>query len=199
MRIMAFDVSKANTGWAVFNPSYRNGALPDLRGISAMKCGSFKSEGDSLFETIEDFHPKFLKLVREYGPDHVVFEEGLSNIPVYETETEDLAGVRAKVSVNANSSLVLQRLLGDVQAVLMGLRKSYESVTESTWRKAFLGYGRKAGMNRKAYKKAARMVCDDMHINVTNDDQAEAAGVCYWAITKSQAVKEMVAAEVSAA
>lgn len=180
MKIMAFDVSKAKTGWALWD---------DSQHYSAMRVGSFKSTGDSLFETVQSFHPQFVKAIRDNEPDYVGFEEALPNIPSFRTNSSDLGGEFQKLTVNAKSSLVLQRLIGDVQAVLIGLRVPHESVPVETWRHAFLGYGRKKGFQRADYKKAARAMCETMGIHVTNDDQAEACGLAFYLSRCSQHVK----------
>jgi hypothetical protein len=199
MKIMAFDTSKSSTGWAFLEIMFRNGALADLRGVSAMRCGSFKSVGDTFFDTIWDFHPKFLKLIKEFRPDYVIVEEGLAVIPQFEVTKKLLTGEEVKrLVVNANSSLVLQRILGDVQAILRGMSIPHETVAVETWRKTFLGYGRKKGMTQDAYKKAARAQCEALGINVSNNDQAEAAGILYWGAVDSQHIKEIVNKQVAA-
>lgn len=176
--ILALDVSKAKTGWAFWDLN---------RHHAAIVTGSFKAEGSSLFETIDNFHPQLTKLLKELDPDYVVFEEGMANIPTYESERSDMGGVYTEHVVNAQSSLVLQRLLGDVQGILRGFRKPHESVLPATWRKTFLGYGRKTGFKRADYKRAAKAKCEEEGINgVSNQDEAEAAGIAYWAGIKSK-------------
>lgn len=176
--ILALDVSKSKTGWAFWDTT---------RHHTSIITGSFKTEGDTLFETVDNFHPSLTKLLKQFNPDYVVFEEGMANIPTYEVERSDMAGERKEVVVNANSSLVLQRLLGDVQGILRGFRKPHESVTPATWRKAFLGYGRKTGFKSPDYKRAAKAQCELEGIsNVSNADEAEAAGIAFWTGRKSK-------------
>jgi Holliday junction resolvasome RuvABC endonuclease subunit len=53
----------------------------------------------------------------------------------------------------------------------------WEVLAPTTWRAAFLGYGRKPGFDRKAWKAAVRHQCDLEGIRVTNDDMADAVGI----------------------
>jgi len=189
LKILSFDISKTKTGWALWDVAFRNGVLPDMRGISGMRTGSFKTEGDTLFEAVASFQPQFVRVVKECNPDFASYEEGLPNIKSY-------VGEGGKESVNS-SALVLNRLLGSAQGVLMGLKTPHESVPDQTWRKAFLGFGRKTGFSKADYKRAAKAMCDELGIDAKNQDEAEAAGVCFWTAFHSQHLKNMIS-EVAA-
>lgn len=180
MKILALDISKSKTGYCIYDSRSH---------YSSMIIGSFSSKGEDFLEAVSSYLPQLVALVKLHQPDYAVFEEGLSYIPTYTSRKTDIAGETEVTGGNAKSSLILQRLLGSTQAVLHGMKIPYESVDSQTWRKAFLGYGKKKGMDRKAYKKAARAMCETMGITVKNDDQAEAAGIAFWCAKVSQQFK----------
>lgn len=176
--ILALDVSKSKTGWARWDTN---------RHVAGITTGSFKITEKKLFDAVDAFHIEASKLINETRPDYIAFEEGLPNIPSYESEGSG-DGQTEKV-VNAHSSLILQRLLGDVQGLCRGNRKPHESVYPVTWRKSFLGYSRRSGFKSPDWKKAAKSQCADLNIQVSNADEAEAVGVAFWCGTQSQHFK----------
>ena len=180
MKILSLDPSKSNTGWAVWDIA---------RHHSSMEVGSFKVVGDSLFEATDDFVAKLVPILKQFRPDHVVWEAGRADIQGYSRERNGLAGSHVERGGNA-AILILQRLIGAAQTACNALHITHEEVDMKTWRKAFLGYGWKAGMTRDAYKKAARQQCEDEKISVSNNDQAEAAGIAFWAGRCSQIVRQ---------
>lgn len=181
MKIMGMDISKTRTGWAVWDTQSH---------ISSIRCGSFKSEGDTLLAATASYLPQLIALIKTEAPGYVAFEEGVNFIKNYVRVGSDLAGGFSSAGGNSDL-LILQRLLGSTQAVLTGMKIQHESVDQKTWRKAFLGYGVKKGMKTDDYKRAARQQCEIEGIAVKNGDQAEAAGVAFWAGRCSQKVKEM--------
>lgn len=184
MIILGLDQNSKRCGVAIWDTACR---------LETILAFSLAIAGDTSTEKVDSFHRQFVDAVRKHKPDYAAFEEPLPNIPDYEVEVTDIAGSYAKRAVNAKSSLVLNRIAGSAQSILMGFRVPYESVSPETWRKSFLGYGRKKGFKKQQYKKAAKDQCRTERIAISNEDEAEAAGIAFWCGRASQKLKMMQA------
>ncbi|HTV69306.1 MAG TPA: hypothetical protein VMF90_12285 [Rhizobiaceae bacterium] len=182
MILAGFDVSSSKTGVAIY----------DTRSpLSAIITKSFAAEGDTPLEKIESFTGRMIPILKEYRPDFAAVEEPLPIIPSFKKGgSDDLGGeAPASIVVNARSSLILNVLYGSAMTALVGMKVPRESVVVETWRKAFLGYGRKRGMKRVDYKRAAKAQCDMLRIPVRNQDEADAVGIVWWLHGHSQKLK----------
>lgn len=187
MILAGFDVSSSKTGVAIMDTSSP---------LTAIITRSFAADGDDLAAKVQSFTRHMLVILREFRPDFAAVEEPLPMIPSFRKGGgEDLAGeAPASMVVNARSSLVLNALYGSAITALMGMKVPSESVVVETWRKSFLGYGRKRGMKRVDYKRAAKAQCDMLRIPVRNQDEADAVGIVWWLQGHSQKLKMMRAA-----
>lgn len=186
MILAGFDVSSSKTGVAIFDTDKSHSAILTM---------SFASEGDVVADKVHSFTRHMIRILKEHRPHFAAVEEPLPIIPSFrKSGGEDLAGeAPASVVVNAKSSLILNVLYGSAMTALQGMKVPTESVVVETWRKGFLGYGRKRGMKRADYKRAAKQQCDLLRIPVRNQDEADAVGIVWWLNGHSQRLKMMQA------
>lgn len=182
MNILGIDPSKSKTGWAFWESG---------RHQSSIIAGSFTSIGESHFEAVDDFIAKLVPVIKQFKPDFVASEQQMANIKQHKRKTNNLAGSHEEWAVDARAPIILNRIAGSIQAICKGLHIPHEEVAPETWRKAFLGYGRKAGFQPDDYKRAAKAQCQLENITVKNIDQADAVGVVWWAGRCSQMVKQV--------
>ena len=150
MKILALDVSKKATGVAIGTGDSPPRSL--TRGFTAVRPGAVGAA-----------YAKWLRaLLITEKPDLVVFEAPLM-----------LIGPRAGTAVMR----LLMCLAFQTEVVCEICQIRYRDVAISTWRKMFLGHGRK-----KNPKLAAINACQTLGWEVEDDDnRAEACGILAWA------------------
>ncbi|MRN44953.1 hypothetical protein [Brucella sp. 09RB8918] len=100
---------------------------------------------------------------------------------------ERMVGSTEETTVNPNQ-MQLIGLICAATAILDAYRLPWVTIPSSTWRKQFLGYGRKPGFASNDWKKAAMERCQMLKIPVKKHDAAEAVGIAF-AATASQQYK----------
>ncbi|MEC9244647.1 MAG: hypothetical protein VYB05_07745 [Pseudomonadota bacterium] len=147
--------------------------------LSAVRPGSFKIEGECYEARAGEMGQSIIKMVKQTRPDFVVIERPARNVMQHRKKTNDFAGEHEEMTINAGTALLLNQLTGAASAIVRAYQIPFEIVAPETWRKQFLGFGRRPGWSRKDWKKAARDRCRQLRITVTNDDQADAVGLAF--------------------
>lgn len=170
------------------DPAQRTGlAIYDTsRSLSGIVARVLKSEGDSFEEKASSIGRQLVLVIRElekngHRPDLVAIEAPLRQkvglqkpkkvmgMEVDEDAGSEGGGLNAVISSNQITAAIVTAV------VIKGL--PWVMLSPATWRKSFLGYGRRPGWDRKDWKRAVRDQCARERITVTNDDQADAVGV----------------------
>lgn len=174
--VLGIDQSASNTGmclWDVNEP------------LSTMRLHSFKADGYTDVEKVESYRDQLIKTIFDWKPDFIAFEEPLKHIQPQVKRVQTLEGVHETPTVNAHTALLLNMIAGATIAVILGRgRIPYRMVRPATWRKSFLGYTTSKDLDRhgfKNWKQAAMAQCERFRIPARNQDQAEAAGIAFWA------------------
>jgi hypothetical protein len=147
--------------------------------LSAMEPGSFKLQGESHEQKAADMGLRMVKMIKTRKPDFIAIEAPLKNVKTYTKTTQTLIGEQEESTMNPAAVILPNQLAGAVLAVVGAYQIPWHAITEGTWRKQWLGFGRQRGWDRKMWKKAVREKCDQLGIVVTNDDQADAVGVSF--------------------
>lgn len=125
------------------------------------------------YETIDGARRRIRKPL-----DFVAIEAPMRNIQTYTKTGEDMAGEVQETTVNPNQ-MQLIGLICAATAILDAYRIPWMTIPSSTWRKQFLGFGRRPGFASKDWKKAAVERCQMLKIPVKRHDAAEAVGVAF--------------------
>ncbi|MEF2073512.1 hypothetical protein [Consotaella aegiceratis] len=153
----------------------------DERSISAITAGVIRAEGDCYEEKSASIARKLIAMCREKRPDLIAIEAPLrQKAPIKrkmqfmgehieEEAPTDFGGLNAIISSN--------QITGAIVAVAGIKAIPFVLISSSTWRRSFLGFGRKPGWQRKDWKKAVREQCARERIAVTNDDMADAVAI----------------------
>ncbi|WP_416355536.1 hypothetical protein ACLNGM_14955 [Aureimonas phyllosphaerae] len=168
--ILGLDVAQ-RTGWAAYRPD---------RSISAIQAGVLKAEGESFEERAATLGRQFGLLLKETGkPALVAIETPLRMLPQGKRTAKMMGEEETIVGAGggANAMISSNQLVGAISAICGWKALTFVCIPAATWRKAFLGFARQPGWDRKAWKKAVREQCARERITVTNDDMADAVGI----------------------
>lgn len=184
MRILAFDQSITNTGFALYD------APGDER---AIHCGSFSCDNFSTAEAQCDQFAKEVKSILgrckkiDEPVDFIGWERASRKITAY--RKKDGQGLLPKDGIPRWTVNASQLLLPEIQGCIRGIAISYslpfESVGSDTWRAAIYGTGG-GSLHRAAAKAAAKQYCRRLGITFANEDEAEAACIAIWMSRCSQ-------------
>jgi len=179
--IMALDVA-TNTGVAWWNIRSHH---------SAIQTRTIKLKSETHEQKAAEAGRLFRELLREVRPHFVSIEAPLKAVARFKKKGKpDIFGAPGEESTTINPASVIlpNQLTGALlgQIGICGL--PWVMISEETWRKCFLGYGRKKGWSRDDYKRAVRQQCEMLGIDVPNNDVADAVGVL-WATQSNQHFK----------
>lgn len=167
MMILGLDIA-SKTGWALYDPK-----AP----ISAIRSGSFTVSGNTPEEKAASLAGHLIKLFKFNGvPQFAVIEQPIRTAPLAK-KTQNLMGLKVAASVapaGLNAVILSNQLVGGAVALIRGYGIAWEMVSSSTWRKGAFGFGRKPGMDRAGWKRLAKERCQQLKIDVSNADEAEA-------------------------
>jgi Holliday junction resolvasome RuvABC endonuclease subunit len=170
MIIIGLDVAQ-KTGWAVYNTE---------RSISAIQAGVLKAEGDEFEDRSATLGRQFGLLLKQVGrPDLIAIETPLRTLPQGKRTTKMLGENETIVTSGGgvNAMISSNQLVGAIAALCGWKDLRRVCIPSATWRKAFLGFARHPGWERKDWKRAVREQCAREKIVVTNDDMADAVGI----------------------
>lgn len=168
MLILGLDIATV-TGFAWYDTS---------ASMSAIRTGLLKAQGDNAEEKAADLATQLVALLKPGRPDFVAIEQPMRNVVSFKKTKQTLAGPVDEQTINPNA-LQLSSLSGAAVAIVAAYRVPWETISSSTWRKAFLGMGRQPGFDRAAWKRAAVDRCRALKIDVKNADAAEAVGIAF--------------------
>ncbi|KQT52195.1 MULTISPECIES: hypothetical protein [unclassified Aureimonas] len=180
--ILGLDAA-STTGFAYYD---------DTRSISAMEVGVLRAKGDGFEDRASFLGRELVVMLRKRRPDFVAIEQPLRMLPGGKRK-EKFMGEEVEVSGagGGTNALILSNQIVSAFCTAARIKDiPFVLIASATWRTQFLGFGRKPGFDRKAWKKAARERCAALKISVTNDDMAEACGVAF-AATATDAFKMM--------
>lgn len=169
MLILSLDIA-TTTGFAWYDTD---------ASLSAIRAGSFKIGGEDFEHRAGEMGAVMVKMLRQQKPDFIAIEQPTRNVMQHRKQGSDLAGQHDELTINAGTSLLLNQLTGAAAAIIHAYRIPFDVIAPTTWRKQFLGFGTHRGWTRKDWKRAARQRCQQLRINVTNDDQADAVGIAF--------------------
>lgn len=169
MLILGLDIA-TTTGFAWYDTE---------ASLSAIKAGSFRIGGEGFEQRAGEMGAIMIRMMREQRPDFVAMEQPTRNVMQHRRQGHDLAGEHDELTINAGTSLLLNQLTGAAAAIIRGYRIPFDVIAPTSWRKQFLGFGKRPGWQRKDWKRAARDRCAQLKITVTNDDQADAVGIAF--------------------
>ncbi|WP_127524652.1 hypothetical protein [Mesorhizobium sp. Z1-4] len=143
---------------------------------SLWRCLAVESEGDTVWDAVDDFDDALRSLLTETRPDFAVIERPLGVVV-------DYGGGPAKPGdkrmINAKTTIKLAGLAGAAIGVLNGLGIPYAMIADRTWRSAYFGQGYKPPENWKAsaVEMARRQRIPLPDTKKAAHDAAEAIGI----------------------
>lgn len=173
--ILGIDQSSSKTGMCLIDTA---------ESLSTARLHSFATQGTSDQAKVESFSMQIDQILRDWKPEFVAIEEPLKHIQPHTKRVQTLHGVREEQTINAHTPLLLNMIAGALIRGLMGLKLPRTMVRPQTWRKSFLGYTTNKEREKhghKTWKHAAVAQCERYGIPARNQDQAEAAGIAFWA------------------
>jgi len=166
----------------------------DKASLSSIKTGLLKAEGDNAEEKAASLARLLIDELHEWRDekvdgvltkrrvrkplDFVAIEQPMRNIKSFRKTKTDLAGEVGEATINPNA-LQLEGLVCAAVAIVAAFRLPWATIPSATWRSSFLGFGRRTGFDRKAWKQAAVEKCRALRIDVRNADAAEAVGIAF--------------------
>jgi Holliday junction resolvasome RuvABC endonuclease subunit len=182
MVILGLDPAQ-QCGWALYDTASSS--------LSSIKAGVIKASGESYEEKAATLGRGLVKLLtadrdkatgKPILPAFVAIEMPIRTQPgrqvrkvkfMGEEQVEEASGSGLNAVISSN------QMVGAVCAIIGAYGIPFETVATVTWRSQFLGFGRRAGWQRKDWKKAVRDRCNQFRITVTNDDMADAVGIAF--------------------
>ena len=192
MLILGLDAAQA-TGWALYDTN---------ADLSSIRVGVLKAVGDDYEHKAASLGFALMKLIKDDRPDFIALEASIKMHPGAKQKVKFMGEETQETGGGSGMNAVISsnQMVGAVSAIIGAYRIPFETITSGTWRKQFLGFGRRPGWQRKDWKRAARERCAQLRINVTNDDQADAVGIAYaGASTQTFKLLQARAAEARAA
>lgn len=143
--------------------------------------GVLRTTGEDYEQRAADLGLKLTKLIRRRRPHFVAIEAPLRVQPGKKTPMKFMGEElpEEKVGSGLNAVISSNQMVGACCAVIGAFGIPFEMISSFTWRKSFLGFGRRPEWGRNDWKRAARQRCEQLRIPVTNDDMAEAVGVAF--------------------
>ncbi|GGD43211.1 hypothetical protein [Aureimonas glaciei] len=154
----------------------------DTRSMSAMRPGLIKATGEQIEDKAASIARQICLMIRKDRPDFIAIEEPLRTMPGGVKRKVKFMGEQEEVQGGAGGTLALissNQIVGAIAAVCAIKDIPFVTISSSSWRKQFLGFGRSPGLDRTGWKKAARDRCAALKITVTSDDAAEACGIAF--------------------
>lgn len=186
MLILGLDPSQS-TGWALYDTACQP---------SAIRCGVLKVKGEkgefeqnsgilgrALKDLIKDSisRPHFAVIERAPRQPYGTFKPSgkpatvkFMGEEVAAQDGDDFGGGNG-----LQSTLSTNQMAAALSSVLGCFNIPFVTMTDSEWRKAAYGFGRRAGWSRPDWKRHARQMCQQMRIAATNDDMAEACWIAF--------------------
>jgi Holliday junction resolvasome RuvABC endonuclease subunit len=168
MLILGLDIA-TTTGFAWYEPG---------SSLSAIKTGLIKAEGENAEEKAASLAQQLVAMFKPGRPDFVAIEQPMRNVVSFKKKRQDFGGEVEEQTINPNA-LQLSSLAGAAVGIIAAYRIPWETIPSATWRSCFLGFGRRPGFDRQAWKKAAVDRCRSLRIEVRNADAAEAVGIAF--------------------
>lgn len=168
MLILGLDVA-TTTGFAWYEPG---------SSLSAIKTGLIRAEGAGS-EKAASLSRQLIRMIKENRPDFVAIEEPLKISPQFKKVRQTLSGPVEELTINPSANQLTGLAWTAIGILNGGYGIPYEEIPSATWRSCFLGFGRRSGFDRQAWKKAAVDRCRSLRIEVRNADAAEAVGIAF--------------------
>jgi hypothetical protein len=153
----------------------------DNRHVTSIEAGTIRAKGDGFEDKSSYLGRELAHMCRKLRPDFIAIEQPLRMLPggkrtvKFMGEEEEVSGAGG-----GTNALILSNQIVSAYCTAARIKDiPFILIASATWRRQFLGFGRKPGWVRKDWKKAARDRCADLKITVTNDDQADAVGVAF--------------------
>lgn len=182
--ILGLDPSQ-KTGWALYDTTCQP---------SAIRCGVLKVKGEAgefehnagilgrlLKDLIKDgiARPHFAVIERAPRQPYGSFRAGKPSTIKFMGEEVAAQDGDVGGGNGLQSTLSTNQMAAALASVLGCFNIPFETMTDSEWRKAAYGFGRRSGWTRPDWKRHARQTCHQMRISVTNDDMAEACWIAF--------------------
>lgn len=170
--ILGLDPSQS-TGYALYDTDAN---------LSAIRPGVIRAIGDDYEHKAAALGFGLMKLIKADRPDFIVIEMPIRSQPAKqvrrvkfmgEAQTEEASGSGLNAVISSN------QMVGAVAGIIGAYNIPFETIAPVSWRKQFLGFGRRPGWQRKDWKRAVRERCGQLKIIVTNDDMADAVGIAF--------------------
>ncbi len=144
MVLLSLDQSSHITGWAVFKDN------------KLLQHGKFDLKSEDIGERLWDYRQELIKLIKQYNPDKIAFED---------------IQMQGQVN-NVVTYRILAEILGITQELMVEIDMPYEIISSQTW-KSKLNIKGKTRTEQK--RNASQWVLDTYSIKVTQD---EADAIC---------------------
>lgn len=144
--------------------------------LSTIQTGTIKAHGENAEQKAAYLSAELIRIFKQEKPNFVAIEEPLRNIVPFRKKSESFVGEVEQITINPNT-LQLSSMTGATVAILTGFKIPWVTIPSSTWRKHFLGFGRKTGWKREDWKRATIERCRSLRIQVKNNDAADAVGI----------------------
>ena len=170
--ILGLDPSQS-TGWALYDTE---------ASLSAIRAGVIKAIGDDYEHKAAALGFGLVKLIKANRPDFVAIEMPIRTQPGKITRKVKFMGEQVEEQASGsglNAVISSNQMVGACAAIIGAYGIPFECIAPVSWRAQFLGFGRRAGWQRKDWKRAVRERCGQLKITVTNDDMGDAVGIAF--------------------
>lgn len=185
MKALALDQSKANTGWAIWQPGW------ELPRYGSIKLGSEYTSDGMLFTKLRTEIINLYSAMTAF--EYLFYEEVISH----------RTGINNKDAV----TLTLTGLRAVIEGVGYELRcRSVKALSANTWRTDFCGRGETQLIKRAArtakqsardpLKAAAMERCRQLGMKPQNDDESDAIGILTYGLLRNGVTPPWIAQEV---
>lgn len=171
MLILGLDPSQS-TGWALYDTE---------ASLSAIRAGVLKAIGDDYEHKSASLGFGLMKLIKADRPDFIAIEMPIRTQPAQKRKVKFMGETAVEEATGSGLNAVISsnQMVGACAAIIGAYNIPFECIAPVSWRSHFLGFGRRAGWQRKDWKRATRDRCSQLKITVTNDDQADAVGISF--------------------
>jgi hypothetical protein len=116
---------------------------------STWRCLAIESEGETVWDKVDDFDAALRNLLERYRPDFAVIERPLGVVVDHGGRGQPDAREDRKRMINAATTITLSGMAGNAIGVLNSLGIPYGLIADTTWRSVYFGKGYKPRDNWK--------------------------------------------------
>ncbi len=172
MLILGFDQATIS-GFAYYDTAKPVAAIQ----VGTIDATPDKKKGEGDIHRLATLTIATARMLNDRRPDFMILEAPMKVGVERRTTKQTLQGNVEQLSANWLAHGVAHEIFGLLVGLAIERRIPLAYVPPATWRRSFLGFGKRDGWDRPQWKKAARARCDQLRIDVKNSDEAEAVAL----------------------